>query len=504
LNINEEEKIKENKIEGSENKEKVEKEDKTEKTNKPKIIPSYKKVGDTDISNKDIGNKDKTNNSKKSKKNKEKKEKNKKTRREKIRLISIIIIAIFIVSAITGIYIFVNSKKYSVYEKYEENMKIYGFDKVYDNGSAKTSDSVTKSEVVKMVIAVTYNTDDISGFAKEVTDEYSNAIWVEYAISKEIINPDEITKENADEKATYADVIRYFANAKTKLLGKTLDTETLPSIKDYEKYKPDEKLAISDAFQNKLITENVKKLDGYKKLYKGKLNEIVKNYVEKYNTIAPMGEKINISADKTPSNASDYPYTLASIDKSIYEKAFIKKEGKEENFKTPREIYVDKKNVYGQIVEISEGYYNAILNIDYNTITEEEFSEKISQYTINPASPSEIKEYVAYVKENKIRIEGVAKNQAPILYFDGEHYRARLKLEFKILYSDTKNNLLYRDFDYKDFTPSYNAVYEKDEYLVYADVIFSEAYNSKSLYSIELPVFTTIIDKHESGISFKE
>lgn len=485
MNNNKEE-IKENKIEKTE---------KIDKVDNSKIVPSYKKAGDTDITNKNNKkriNKDKSNNN------------NKTTKRKKISIVSIIIIAILIVSAIIGIYIFVNSKKYSAYEKYEENMKIYGFDKVYDNGSAKTSDSVTKSEAVKMVLAATYNVDDISGFAKKVTDEYSNAIWVEYARTKEIINPDEINKDNADEKATYADVIRYFANAKTKLLGKTLDTETVPSIKDYENYKTDEKLAISDALQNKLITENIKKLDGYKKLYKGKLNEMIKNYVEKYNTITPMDEKINISAEKTPSNASDYPYTLASVDKSVYEKAFIKKDGKEADFKKPVEIYVDKKSVYEQIVYNAEGYYTELLNIDYKTITEEEFSKKISQYTISPASPSKIKEYVAYVKENKIRIEGTAKNQAPIFYFDGENYRARLKLDFKILYSDTKENILYRDFDYKDFTPSYNAVYEKDEYTVYADVIFSGAYNSKLLYSIEIPVFTTIIDKHESGISLKE
>ena len=468
-----------------------------DKINSPKIIPSYKKVGNKGEINKKI---DKT----KNKKTKNKKTKNKDRKRKKISIISIIIIVFLIISICVGISIFVINNKYSAYEKYESNMKIYGFDKTYDNGSSKTSENVTKSEAIKMVIAATYNVDDISGFAKKVTDEYSNAIWVEYARKKGIINTDEINKNNADQKATYADVIRYFANAKIKLLEKTLDTETNPVIKDYEIYKSDEKLAISDAFQNKLITENTKKLDGYKTLYKGKLNEMIKNYVEKYNTIAPIGEKLNINSDKIPSNASDYPYTLASVDKSVYEKAFVKKEDKAANFKTPKQIYADKKEIYPQIVNRAEGYYTELLNIDYNTITEEKFYKKLSKYTINPVSPSGIKEYIAYVKENKIRIEGTAKNQAPILYFDGENYRLRLKIDFKILYSDTKENLFYRDFEYKDFSTPYDALYEKEEYSFYIDVIFSEIISNKSLYIIETPLFTTALDKHKFEITLKE
>lgn len=465
------------------------------------IVPAYKKNGK---------NKEKDNNSNENKisssiKNKKNKKDKKSTNlKVKSKISLIIILIIFLLLFFIGItfYLYLNNLKYNPYKKYEENMKNYEFSKIYDNGSCNTKESVTKSEAVKIVIATTLNTADISGMAKTPKEEYKNGIWVEYAQEKGIVTKEELNKDNVNEKATYLDVIRYFANAKMKLLGKELDTEIETSIKDYEKYRPDEKQAIADAFFNGIIVENKNKLNGYTEVFKGQINEIVKNYVEKYNTITSIDEKLNIDSEKKPSNLSDYPYTLSNIEKSIYEKPFKVKS--KENFKKPIDVYADKKSMYDQITYRAEGYYTTLLNIDYRIITEEDFSKKINQYIANPASPSKIKEYVAYIKENKIRIEGSAKNQAPIFYFDGENYRLRLKIDFKILYSDTKENLFYRDFEYKDFSIPYDVLYEKEEYSFYIDVIFSETISNKSLYIIETPLFTTALDKHKFEITLKE
>ena len=101
-------------------------------------------------------------------------------------------------------------------------MKTYGFDKMYNNESAKTGESITKSEAIKMILSVAFNTSDISGFAGEPEENYDNAIWVEYAKYRGIIGDADITKDNANDKATYIEVIRYLANAKVKLVGKEL------------------------------------------------------------------------------------------------------------------------------------------------------------------------------------------------------------------------------------------------------------------------------------------
>lgn len=454
------------------------------------IIPAYEKIKQNRID--------------KNEKKVNKLNKNEFRVKSKISIIIFILIILIILALAVGGYIFFYKQKYDRYIKYEETVNTYCFNEMYNNHSSKTNESVTKSEAVKMVLSTILNIDDISAIAKEPSEQYDNAVWVEYAKDKEIINKDEITKENANEKALYIDVIRYFSNAKVKLLKKDVDTSNVPSIKDYEKYKSDEKLVISDTFNNKLINEKTDNLDGYKNIFKGELNELIVNYVTKYSTIAPEGEKLNIDPEKIPSNASEYAYTLASVDKSVYEMAFKKDEEKADNFKNPKTVYKEKKSVYNKIVNITEGYYNTILNVDYNTITEEEFRKKLSKYSIDGAIPSKINEYINYVKNNKIKTEGKAKVQAPIIYFDGSKYKIRVKLDFKIVNSNTKENLFYRDFDYKDFSTAYNAFYEKDEYVLYIDCVLSEKIDSKSLYIIENPILTTIINKNGSGISFKE
>ena len=144
----------------------------TNKVNKPKeeekqvekqkIVPSYQK-------SKEPGNK------------KEKKKLDKKVIKSRITIVILVALVILVGLAIFGIVSLVKYNKYKPYFGLEETMKNYGFDKVYDNQSAKTGESITKSEAVKMVLATVFNTNDISGFAGEPEENYNNAMWVEYA-----------------------------------------------------------------------------------------------------------------------------------------------------------------------------------------------------------------------------------------------------------------------------------------------------------------------------------
>ncbi len=421
--------------------------------------------------------------------------------KSKITIILIIFVVLFVIGLIFFALIYFNSLKYKPYVKYEEKLAVYGFDKIYDNQNSKTSETVTKSEAVKMAISATLNLNDISGIQNNPSEEYSNAIWVEFAKSKEIIRKDEITKENADEKVTYIDVIRYFANAKVKLLNKSLDTQANLNMKDYNTYKADEQMVIADAIYNGIIKEKTDKLNGYKKVFKGQVNEIVVNYLEKYNTIAPIGEKLNIDPDKIPSNASDYPYTLANVEKSVYEKEFYIED--KEKFKNPMVTYKEKKMNFDQMIESAENYYNTLLNIDYNSINEQEFKIRLEDYVLTGVSSEKVTEYINYVKNNKIKIEGKAKAQSPIFYFDGVNYRLRVKLDYKIVNSSIKENLFYGDLIYTTFNPASKAIYEKNESTIYVDVIFGGTKMTNSLYIIEKPIYTITVDRTNSGIIFE-
>ena len=438
---------------------------------KSKIIPSYERK------NEPVNKK-------------QKKKKDKKAIKSRITIILIILAIILVGLAIFGIISFINYNKYKPYRVFEEEIKTYGFDKVYNNQSSNTGDSVTKSEAIKMVLSTVFNTSDISGFAAEPEGDnnYENAIWVEYAKFRGIITDSDINKDNAKDKATYIEVIRYFANAKTKILEKELDSAPNLKVTDLDKYKSDEQVAIEDMMANEIITVNTKKINGKSNVFKGQINEIISNFCIKYNTITVNGEKVNINEEKMPSNKDEYPYTLASVDKSVYEKEFYVDD--KNNFKTPKELYTTKKEYYTQIQEIAEGYYDTILNIDYNTIDYEKLKNKVLKYVLYGAEGLE--EYVNYVKTNKIVIQGKSTVMFPTIYFDGLQYVVRMKLEFEIKSSDTKDNLLYMD----PISNTENPIkYNNNTYTVYIDTKMGNAIGgSNAIYNNNTTVYNLLLE----------
>ena len=391
---------------------------------KQKIIPSYQK-------SKEPGNK------------KEKKKLDKKVIKSRITIVILVALVILVGLAIFGIVSLVKYNKYKPYFGLEETMKNYGFDKVYDNQSAKTGESITKSEAVKMVLATVFNTNDISGFAGEPEENYNNAMWVEYAKYRGIIGEADVTKDNADEKATYIEVIRYFVNAKTKILEKEVNSAIDLKVKDIDKYKPDEKIAIEDMIANEIITINKKKINGDSKIFKGQMNEIISNFLVKYNTITIEDAKVNINEDKMPSNKDQYPYTLSDVDKSVYEKEdYIYDKNSYENAKS---VYSEKKEFYFQISNYVEQYFNTILNVDYTTINTDKFAADILPYMLYGVDKEKVKEYVQYVKDNKIVLKGNAKVALPAVYYDGRNYRVRTIVEVDFSGCYTDKNLFFGD-----------------------------------------------------------
>lgn len=414
-----------NKLDTSSEKKSLEKnnEENSNKEKKKKIIPAYQKKDEPE--------------------KKKKVKPDKKTIKSRITIAIIIAFVVLIGLAIFGIVSLINYNKYKPYKKYEETMKTYGFDKMYNNESAKTGESITKSEAIKMILSVAFNTSDISGFAGEPEENYDNAIWVEYAKYRGIIGDADITKDNANDKATYIEVIRYLANAKVKILEKDLNSAINLKVKDINKYKTDEQTAIEDMIENEIITINTKKINGKKHIFKGQMNELISNFAVKYNTLTINDEKINISEDKEPSNKDQYPYTLASVDKSVYEiEDYV---FSSDRYKNAKEVYSSKKEFYNQITNYITQYFDTILNIDYKTINEDDFIDNLRPVMLYGVEEEDVKNYVDYVKENKIEITGKATVNLPAVYFDGRNYRVRTTVEMDLSNCITNKNLFFGD-----------------------------------------------------------
>ncbi len=407
-----------------------------------------------------------------------------KDRKDMIRNIIVAIIAIIVISGVCISIYALSTKKYRMYEKYESKMNIYGFTKVYDNTECTTSQKVKKAEAIKMVLSCTYNVSDIEGIAVGIEETYPNSIWVEYAKKQGIVGMDEITAENAQEPVKYQEVLVWFYNVKTKILDIQPNTEQLVNVKDINAYNADQKLAINDLINNNIIVESTKRINGNKKMYKGQLNELVINFAEEYNTITVGDAKLNINADKIPTNVSMYPYTLASVLKETYEIPFIN-EGKE-RFISPINFYPDNKEYYAQVKSFVENYYKYLINVNYENISVEQMNRNLKKYALNELDKDAVEDYVDYVKRKKIKLTGTATVQLPCVYFDGEVYRVRTKLNFKIESSTTDENILYYDNEYGDVN------YSSKEYEIYIDAVLSKNEVSESLFNEERAICTML------------
>lgn len=411
-----------------------------------------------------------------------------KDRKDRIRMTIITVIVVLVICIIGFVSYTLANRKYSLYEPYKNKMEIYGFAQVYDDGDAKTKDKVTKSEAIKMILSCVYNVQDIEGIAMATDKEYENAIWVEFAIKQGIVSDIEINEDTANDKVKYKEVLVWLYNVKAKILNIEPNTEVVEKIKDINAYNADQKLAIYDLINSNVIRENPKYIDGNKKLYKGKLNELIVNFSEVYNTITVGDAKININPEKIPSNEAIYPYTLASVQKDVYELPLINENG--EGYISPVELYKDNKQFYSQIKNYVESYYGYLINVDYEKISKEQMNRKMKKYALNELTQSELEKYATYVKDNKIKLEGKATVELPCIYFDGQNYRVRTKLEFEVKSANTDKDLLYLDK---------NTTYSDKMYSIYVDVIMTRNETSKTLF-IEERAISTMLSKKSNGI----
>lgn len=408
----------------------------------------------------------------------------------RIKIILLTIVVIIAVAAVIIVSYILANKNYSMYEKYEEKMDLYGFSQVYDNGRCNTRDKVTKSEAVKMVLACLYNVSSIEGIALPTDETYSNAIWVEYAIKQGIVTREEVNASNADDKVKYQEVLVWMYNIKAKALNIEPDTEDNFTIKDINAYNTDQQLAIKDLLNSGVIVENTSNIHGNRKLYKGKMNELIINFAEEYNTITVGDAKININPEKIPSNADKYTYTLANVNKDVYELPFIN-EGKD-GFISPVEYYPNNKQYFAQIKTYVEGYYDYLLSVDSSNISVAQMKRKLKKYAYEPFEDSQLEQYVNYVKANNIKLSGKSTVQMPCVYFDGQNYRVRVKLEIVVDSSNTKNNLLFGDT---------NVTYEDTQATMYIDAILAKNETSETLFVVDIPISKLVVKNSNSVLS---
>lgn len=369
-------------------------------------------------------------------------------------LIGMCLILVLVFVLVLGVKILYPFIKYS---KYTTKMNKYELNLLYDNEKATSSQSVTKSELVKVIVGSILNKQDISDSVVVNNITYDNEPWIEYAIMMGIIGENNVNVDNENNYATYKQAEFMLIKALKNILNKNITTDDV--YVQILKYK-----------------SNNKK---YNKLIKGELNKLVITIVDYYSTLyynADSLENVKMVTDKDllPSNYKEYPYIIDSIDKKIYEIPLIVEN--ESKFESPNAEYAKRKDVYKQTDDIITNYFSAILNVNYKTITNKSFFNSIKQSLYYDYDESFVDTYVKYVKKHKIKLEGKCTVLLPIIYNTGEGIRVRVKIEFKMLNSDTDMNLLLPDIINNE-----NIKYTDFEHELYCDIPMGIILNALSL-----------------------
>lgn len=354
-----------------------------------------------------------------------------------------ILLLILLIILVIMIGIHIKNQKYNKdNEYYKEKMDIYGFSKMYDNKEATPSEKVTKSEAIKLILSTIYNSYSTNITIEE--KEFENQEWVKEAEILNLITNDNITLKNASSNVKLTEVIDLLIKARIQILGIPLVTESNASFKDLGKYDSLVQSYIKDLVTEGILEDSKGNINANNAVDKGELNKILVKFAEKYKTILTNDDDmINVSKEKEPNNISRYPFTLSTVNKEVYEIPF--KVWYIDSSKDPKQMYSEKKDKYAQIQNFAEEYLNTIINVDYQTINKDTLLEIFDRITTNGISESEIEKYIAFVKENNIKISGEAKAQMPTIYFDGLDYYIRVKVTFKIENSNTKENILLKD-----------------------------------------------------------
>ncbi len=393
------------------------------------------------------------------------KEKNKVKKDRHISKIWFILLAILVI-AIPGIIWIISelSIDYTPYESYFNTMDIYGFNTIYDNESAKMSEKVNYAEAVKLILSTVLQIDDLPKYIQE-EESYKDENWIEFAQSLEFVSNSEEMQKEYSKHISYIDCISLLAKAKSSLLEEELTTSVTPNFSDFDEYTNEEQIAIKDMVANKIIDNSSEKLNAKKDVRKAYLNQMIVNFVRQYNLITVNGAKLNINPEKSPSNEESYPYILSNVSKNVYEMSFYIKNP--DKFISPKNLFKDQRKNYKVIDEKVSSYFDTILNVDYEKINAEMFNLLLEESLLYKPDMRKLNDYIEYVKKNKIKMSGEANVIFPVVYYDGEDYRVRVKVTYKLESSDDLTNVVYLDDNSKK-------TYEIGEHSMYLEVPLQE------------------------------
>lgn len=358
------------------------------------------------------------------------------------KIIGIITVLVILAIILTGIQIYRIKVYKDTYRPYAEKFNTFNFSERYNDGDSLKYKNVKKGESIALVLSAIYNTNDITEIGYNPLFEDKNAAWVRYAEVEGVIKEGSINAENVNKNAKMIDILVAFGKCKELFLQQEVKKDTPLNLKGIKKLSEEELKYVKDAVAMGIIP-NTGYFNPNKKIKRGQFNKIILEYMNTASKAMALGIEIEENTANFPSNYMDYPFIVKGIDKSLYEIPFKKSELSE--IQKPKEVYGGFKDISTIAEETIKQYCDLLLNVDYKNINEPELEKSYRSLMQFFPRVELVKEYAEYVKEHKLVIKGKATPLWPIIYYDGDVYRFRTKLDFEILEGDTKENVLLGD-----------------------------------------------------------
>lgn len=164
-----------------------------------------------------------------------------------------------------------------------------------------------------------------------------------------------------------------------------------------------------------------------------------------------------IRTTNLPKNAADYPYILADVSNNMYEMIYPFSHPDVDERSVSSKMFAEvpeftKENIDIWMSRLKD--FGALwLNVDYRTI-DDQWASHLSSYQTsgNLGNQAQAKEYVKWVKKNKIIIEGYLDPEPSMIYQDGfgaYYVRSKFRIKFN---SFTKNEKLLLDSWFSDYS----------------------------------------------------
>ena len=338
---------------------------------------------------------------------------------KKVFIIIIVVIVIILFSLFTLWYL-KNNKKITTNMQFE----YFGFNEYYDNNS----NELTINEAGKVLTSIYAKVYDISEIVD--TSDGLGLGWQNYAYDMDLISNEEYLNNII--------YVRLFELIKKKKKTFRNIDDNIKNILNIENFSEEQIRAINYLYSNEIISKNyINNLDN--KVDKKDFEDIVIKCVFKFNLLDLNDNTIDYKASLNIKENSNYFYVTDNASKKSLSKNTLKVDNYE-TYLSPKETYKVIRNDLNEIADVVNGYFNTILNIDFNTISKKELYDNLNEYLL--IDYNKVEEYVSFVKENNIKIEGYANVIYPIVYYmDGDYY-IRTEINYEINSSNVKGNIL--------------------------------------------------------------